>query len=358
MEKYWEWLCSIPGIDTGKIEFLIQCFHDPESIWMATEQEWEYLKEKGFHWGPRVMRFQKTWSPDRVCDRHYQMGISFVSRENGRYPLRLQTIPNAPYGLFYKGNLPSEEKMTVAIIGARMCSRQGKELAEQLAAVTVRNGGQVVSGAAYGIDGAAQAAALEKENGSYAVLGCGVDIAYPSVNRRVFEQLASRGGILSEYPPGTEPQKRFFPLRNRIISGLADVVVVVEAKLKSGSLITVDYAAEQSRRVMAAPGRPGDDLSEGCNELIAQGAEVLTSVENFRRTLFGEQNQEKSKVQNYFPLAPSEELVYSSVGLLSKNIWELQEMTSLSFGELSKNLISLEDKGLILECENNRYRRK
>lgn len=197
------------------------------------------------------------------------------------YPARLKNIPDAPKVLYVLGELPEEEALSVAIVGARDCSEYGRFVAEELGRLLGSSGISVVSGMARGIDGISQTAALDGGGKSYGVLGCGVDICYPKENRRLYERLKANGGILSEYAPGTPAAAFHFPPRNRIVSGLADVVVVIEARAKSGTLITVDMALEQGREVYVVPGRVTDRLSDGCNRLLKQGAGILLSPEEF-----------------------------------------------------------------------------
>lgn len=355
MEEYWEWLCSIPGIYRAQQETLLRCFGTPEAVWKASGKELEYLEQKGCSWIAGVQRFRETVSPEQSVDLHREAGIQFISCEDASYPKRLEQVGSRPYGLFFKGSLPAEDRKSIAVVGARLCTRGGREMAEQLARRIALAGGQVVSGAAYGIDGAAQWAALDAGGESFAVLGCGVDCCYPASHRELFERLAEHGGILSEFPPGTKPLRTHFPVRNRIISGLADLVVVVEAREKSGSLITADYAAEQGRHVMAVPGRPQDELSAGCNMLISQGAGIILSADLFIESIFPEYKKKKKHLSADFPLAPAEELVYSSLDFCGKSIWELEELTALSLADLSGGLLSLESRGLIREMERGYY---
>lgn len=210
--------------------------------------------------------------------KHYKKG------EPG-YPERLKNISGAPKELYVLGRPPEEDRLSVAVIGARDCSEYGKYVAREFGAVLGRNRISVVSGMARGIDGISQEAALNAGGSSFAVLGCGVDVCYPEANRQLYEKLKISGGILSEYPPGSPALACHFPPRNRIVSGLADVVVVIEARVKSGTLITVDMALEQGREVYVAPGRMTDRLSDGCNRLIKQGAGILLSPEEFLREL-------------------------------------------------------------------------
>ena len=352
---YWEWFCSIPGIYRRHREILLRCFGGPEGVWQAGAGEWKHLKEHGCDWAGCVETYQKESDPQETVYKNRQLGIQFTSCEQSDYPKLLRSIQDFPYGIFYKGCLPAKEKKQIAVVGARVCTHYGKHLAEQLAGQIAQAGGEVVSGAAYGIDGAAQWAALSAGGASFAVVGGGVDCRYPRANDRLYDRLEEEGGVLSEFPPGTKPLRYHFPLRNRIISGLSEIVTVIEAKHGSGSLITADYALEQGRTVLAVPGRLDDELSRGCNELIAQGAGVILSPESFAEQVFPDfRHQKKNKVDD-IALAPSEKLVYSSLDLHSKSLWELEECTSLSLSDLSGSLLALEAKGLVREMERNYY---
>lgn len=352
---YWEWFCSIPGIYRRHREILLRCFGDPKGVWQAEAREWKHLKEHGCDWVGCVETHQKESDPQETVYKNRQLGIQFTSCEQSDYPKLLRSIRDFPYGIFYKGRLPAEEKKQIAVVGARVCTHYGKHLAEQLAGQIAQAGGEVVSGAAYGIDGAAQWAALSAGGASFAVVGGGVDCRYPRANDRLYDRLEEEGGVLSEFPPGTKPLRYHFPLRNRIISGLSEIVTVIEAKHGSGSLITADYALEQGRTVLAVPGRLDDELSRGCNELIAQGAGVILSPESFAEQVFPDFRQQKKNKVSDIALAPSEKLVYSSLDLHSKSLWELEECTSLSLADLSGSLLALEARGLIREVERNYY---
>lgn len=352
---YWEWFCSIPGIYRRHREILLRCFGDPKGVWQAEAGEWKHLKEHGCDWVGCVETYQKESDPQETVYKNRQLGIQFTSCEQPDYPKLLRSIRDFPYGIFYKGRLPAEEKKQIAVVGARVCTHYGKHLAEQLAGQIAQAGGEVVSGAAYGIDGAAQWAALSAGGASFAVVGGGVDCRYPRANDRLYDRLEEEGGVLSEFPPGTKPLRYHFPLRNRIISGLSEIVTVIEAKHGSGSLITADYALEQGRTVLAVPGRLDDELSRGCNELIAQGAGVILSPESFAEQVFPDFRQQKKNKVSDIALAPSEKLVYSSLDLHSKSLWELEECTSLSLADLSGSLLALEARGLIREVERNYY---
>lgn len=360
-ERYWEWLCSVPRLYYPLRALLLEQFGGPGNIYDASEKALRCFAESVPSMtgaGNVIAQLIKLRSPEQIAQlvhKREALGIKFISREHTDYPKRLRTLQDAPHGLFYRGELPDEEHPAVAIVGSRVCTHYGRQIAEQLAEQIAFAGGTVISGAAYGVDGAAQWKALEAGGTSCAIVGSGVEIYYPKKHSGLFQRLEQEGGVISEFPPGTQPIRTHFPMRNRIISGLSDVVVVVEARYGSGSLITADYALEQGRSVMAVPGRLDDELSRGCNALIAQGAGVILSAESFCEQIFPDYRQQKKRKALHITLAPSEKLVYSSLGLHSKSLWELLECTSLSPAELSGCLLSLEQKGLAREVERNYY---
>lgn len=360
-ERYWEWLCSVPGLYYPLRALLLEQFGSPEDIYSASENEIRHFAKSVTSMAgadnvtSQLLKLRSPEQIDQLVHKREALGIKFISCEHTAYPERLRTLQDAPHGLFYRGELPDEKRPTVAIVGSRMCTHYGRRIAEQLAEQIAFAGGTVISGAAYGVDGAAQWEALEAGGMSCAVVGSSVEIYYPKKHTDLFHRLEQEGGVISEFPPGTQPMRTHFPMRNRIISGLSDVVAVVEARYGSGSLITADCALEQGRSVMAVPGRLDDELSRGCNALIAQGAGVILSAESFCEQIFPDYRQQKKRKALHITLAPSEKLVYSSLGLHSKSLWELLECTSLSPAELGGCLLSLEQKGLAREVERNYY---
>ena len=265
----------------------------------------------------KMRRLCTAYDIQREYEHLQQSGIRLAVEGDGEYPQRLCKIPDAPYALYYAGALPDQQQKTVAVIGARDCSEYGRYMAKRFGAALAQAGINVISGMARGIDGISQQAALQAGGYSLAVLGCGVDVCYPSEHHNLYDILIEKGGVCSEYPPGTEPKPMLFPPRNRIISGLADAVLVIEAREKSGTLITVDMALEQGREVYALPGRATDPLSRGCNRLIKQGAGLVESpeelLENLQQSLPLAQNREKSWEQ--------QELVFLEG--IQQRLWEL-----------------------------------
>lgn len=213
-------------------------------------------------------------------------GINFVSQYDTNYPSRLVNIPDPPEGLYYIGSLPDSSLPSVAIIGARNCSGYGRQMAREFAREIALNGIQIISGLARGIDGIAQENAILAGGYTCGVLGNGVDICYPKENTKIYELCKKSGGLISEYPPKTAPHPRLFPARNRIISGLSDSVLVIEARERSGTLITVNMALEQGVDVYALPGRINETLSYGCNLLIRDGATPLLRPDDFIKEFY------------------------------------------------------------------------
>ncbi len=278
-KKYALFLCSIPGIGVRTRERLLKHFGDAKGIYEGSADELgRVLSDERLK---KLLEARRVWKPDEKYDELIRKGINFVTIEEENYPERLRNIADAPYGVFYIGRLPKEDRLSVAVIGARDCSEYGRYVAAELGRRLGSAGIQVISGMARGIDGISQIAALNAGGSSYAVLGSGADVCYPAQNSHIYDRLMEGGGIISTYPPGTAAMPGNFPPRNRIVSGLSEAIVVIEARIKSGTLITVDMALEQGRDVYAVPGRVTDRLSDGCNSLIRQGAEVFISPEKF-----------------------------------------------------------------------------
>lgn len=278
-KAYMQWLFQAAGMGSGGFLKRISAVSSPEEIYKMARQG--SLKDKvSSRYQAKARVLEESAASYDVMAEYEKMtdrGISFVYMGEEDYPKKLMHIPDAPFALYYAGKLPGDDKMTIAIVGARNCSAYGRAMARQFGETLAREGVQIVSGMARGIDGIGQQAALDAGGYSLGVLGCGVDICYPPENKPLYEQLIAQGGICSEYPPGIEPRAVLFPPRNRIISGLCDCVLVIEAKERSGTLITVDMALEQGREVYALPGRVSDPLSRGCNRLIRQGASPALS---------------------------------------------------------------------------------
>ena len=290
---YAYWLSNLAGVGDKTILQLTEVHKDSREIYKRWKKAGDQVPpEYGLLLTPKQQQTIReaisslgNWDVKAEYEKLEQQGIRFLTIFSEEYPERLRNIPDPPYGIYVKGEVPKENILSVAVIGARECSEYGRFVGGELGKALGKSGVQVISGMARGIDGISQAAALEAGGCSYGVLGCGVDICYPAGNRKLYDRLFDQGGILSSYPPGTLPKAQLFPPRNRIVSGLADVVIVVEARQKSGTLITVDMALEQGREVYVVPGRLTDRLSDGCNKLMKQGAGIILSPEDFLREM-------------------------------------------------------------------------
>ncbi len=336
MQPYFYWLFGIAGIGDNTTMRLLDVADSPEAIYYASDKQIDvWLREgilrpaqaKNLKYARRKTNLYTAY--DEICSK----GIKMLPFYHPQFPERLKNIPNPPCVLFVKGRIPNPAEKSVAIIGARNCSRYGKKIACEFATALAEAGVQIISGMALGIDGIGQDAAIRAGGTSFAVLGCGVDVCYPPQNRYLYEELQRCGGVISAYLPGTEPLGKNFPPRNRIISGLSDALLVIEAREKSGTLITVDMALEQGREVYAVPGRVGDAISEGCNKLIAQGAGIALSPEVLLEELTGESRRLKETGICSLPLDMEELKVYDILDYYPKAFDEIYKVFCALEGE-------------------------
>ena len=296
----------------------------------------------------------------REYDNMLKKGINYIHAESDYYPVKLKDIIDKPYCLYVKCSefnmLEMFNKPTVAIIGSRNCSEYGYKTAYNIAKELSTYGITIVSGMAKGIDGAAQKAVIDFGGNTCGVLGCGVDICYPRSNIELYMNIMRKGVLVSEYVPGTKPFPGLFPERNRIISGLSDIVIVVEAGEKSGSLITIDMALEQGRDVFAVPGRLNDVDSIGCNNLIKYGAGIYTDVKDVLEELGIISDKCKQEIidNNNF-LAKEEKIVYSKLGLECKHIDRIVEETNLPACKVMEVLLDFEIRHIVKQIRTNYY---
>lgn len=281
-------LCRIPGVGSRTLINLMNQGYMPEDIYHMKKKILEkHLQGRQKKAAELIVKECEkiSDSPQILYNFLSENQIHYTCIGHASYPDRLLKIPDPPFGLYYLGNLPEQNRPSVAIVGARGCSPYGIRMAAEFGSCLAKAGCQIISGMARGIDGIGQQAALQEGGYSLAILGCGVDICYPKENQSLYDTLCANGGICSEYAPGIQPKNTLFPARNRLISGFADAVLVIEARKRSGSLITVDMALEQGKEVYALPGRITDALSEGCNDLIKQGAFIALSPEEMLRDM-------------------------------------------------------------------------
>lgn len=284
-------------------------------------------------------------------------GIFMTVFGDEKYPKKLYKIPDAPAVLFYKGRLPDERQKSIAIIGARNCSQYGKIVAEQFASYLALKNVCVVSGMASGIDGYAQKAALHNNGFSVGVLGSGVNVCYPKENYGIYNDLVKKGCVLSEYLPYINASANLFPQRNRIISGLSDALIVVEAKEKSGTLVTVEMALEQGKEVFVVPGRITDELSKGCNRLLWEGANPAIHPEKVLETVYGIKSVEEREHTDETSDSV-QKIILSFLDVTPVHINVLQEQTGLAMDVLGRELLMMVLDDSVIQVGNSWYRRK
>ncbi|MBE5923671.1 MAG: DNA-protecting protein DprA [Lachnospiraceae bacterium] len=364
-EHFWYWINNIEGFGRKNIRKMLSIYESPENIYNLDYKE---IKDFFNNNNTRIDTNQFIESKnekDIICsyDRLKDKKVSFIYPAQDSYPEKLLCIDDSPTGLYLKGSLPKEEQKSVAIIGARSCTHYGREMARFYGRELAKCGVAVISGLARGIDGMAHRGTLEADGYTLGVLGCGIDVVYPEENYELFMRMEQCGGIISESNLGIIPNAGLFPQRNRIISAMADGILVVEAKKKSGTLITVDFGLEQGKDIFALPGRTIDNNSVGCNNLIKYGANIVTDVSDILDILFCKTSVDDDKrdimngciseIKN--KLAPSEKMVYSVLSVEPKYIDDIIYETKLSPGEVCMYINSMVVSGIVSEPVRNYY---
>lgn len=291
-----------------------------------------------------------------------QLGGILLCPESAEFPQSLLTIPDPPAVLSCRGDLSLLSFPAVALIGSRAATEYGRRVASQLASVLAGLPFVVVSGAAYGIDAAAHRATLAVGGKTIAVLGCGLDVVYPKSHASLLAEIAAHGLLLSEYSLGTQPESFRFPARNRLISGLAKAVVVVEATEKSGSLITARLALDQGREVLAVPGRVDSPKSAGAHWLIRQGAHLVRDVDDILDALAWRQGELSAATRigaeaRLAGLSAAEHRIWEALEAYPHDIDNLVQRTGVSVVELHGLLLQLELKGLVRQLPGQLYER-
>ena len=297
MNKYELWLIASDISNQCKVE-LIKQYNNEENIYNNINN---INKNKDLAYMRSLRRLNnKNLDREEILKENLiQNDIKYVTYSSENYPENLRNIQEPPYVLFYKGNIKLiNDKNMVAIVGSRRSTIYGEKVTEVIASELYEMNFGIVSGVAYGIDSKAHKSILKRGGKTIGVLGCGIDIVYPSINKSLYKEISENGLLISEFLPGTEPKAHNFPQRNRIISGLAKAVIVTEASIKSGSLITVNYALDQGKDVMVVPGPIFNSTSQGCNFLIRDGASFFLEKDDLYRFLNVTKKDNKNKEKN------------------------------------------------------------
>ncbi|OGC94325.1 MAG: DNA protecting protein DprA [candidate division Zixibacteria bacterium RBG_16_53_22] len=288
--------------------------------------------------------FQKSF-PDRAC---------FVAVTESTYPAKLRNIPDPPPFLYYQGRLDIFERPSLAVVGSRRPTDYGIRMTSRIVSELASTGVIIISGLAYGIDAAAHQAALDSGGQTAAVFGCGLDIVYPPGHKALAQRIEQSGCLLSEFPRGTRPERYNFPVRNRIVAGLSDGVLVVEAGGKSGALVTAGIALEQGKDVLAMPGSVEAEQSLGPNSLIKQGAVAVTGADDIFANFGWHRSDPATRpAQDLSRLSKEELSVFGLLSVQPIHLDELGRKVALGPGKVAEALLNLELKGLIMRKPGN-----
>ncbi len=392
-KEYWLYISKVKGLLPARRKMLLEMLGTPEEVFKAREDVLRKVLLLEEFQIEQLIDYRKI-DFGYEAEQFRRKGIKFVTADEKEFPERLRDIPDAPSFLFYRGELPDDNLPAVAVVGSRRCSLYGREMCLKFSSRLAEAGINIISGMASGVDGFAHRGAINAGGKTTAVLGCGVDICYPAENRDIFEKLSNTvekmpgilqnptemaknkdgekseditgknyGGIVSEYYPGDKALPYNFPQRNRIISGFADILLVVEAGKKSGTFITVDHALEQGREIFAIPGRIGDTVSDGCNSLIKNGAglatepeDIIDALKNKYEMLLNAEKKRKKKIKAN--LSDEEKIVYRMLESVPRQINDISDKSGIDFAKLSRILVELELKGLVEEVGKNMYIKK
>lgn len=351
---YWYWFCAKLCLPLKKQKRWMHLLGHPKELFHLNPSgiEEKFTKQE-------LKRFSQ-WKDEDCIQKSYEdlqkQQIHFYTYKEAGYPRRLKKLYDFPFGIFQKGRPYREKALAIAIVGSRNSTVYGMEISRIFARELAKNGVQIVSGLAKGIDGSAHREIADMKESAVGVLGCGIDQIYPRDNFQLFYKMYENQTIFSEYPPGIPPYSRNFPQRNRIISGLSDGVLVVEAKKRSGSLITADCALEQNKEVFAVPGPITDQNHAGCHGLIKEGAKLTETMED----ILSEFPKFRKKSENFKTgerksLAYPEKKVYDILSLNPKHLDEILHLSGCAYKEVIQSLFFLEANGYIRQIHQNLY---
>ena len=355
---YWLGFHLIPQMGAVRILQLKQYFGSLEDAWRASDAD---LRQVGLPQNAlqAVLSQRKKIDLNKAWQRICNLGITFITLDDVDYPADLRIIPDPPPVLYVQGKLTEADSLALAIVGTRRATRYGRDVTSLLARQLASSGVTIVSGMALGIDTAAHQGALQAQGRTIAILGCGIDITYPKENHRLAQQIIQHGALISEFPLGTPPTGSNFPRRNRILSGLSLGVLVTEAPIKSGALITAETALEQSREVFAIPANIFNKVGQGCNQLIKEGATLVTEAADILDALNVAYVRVTTKQQTE-QVAPENDIEKQVLQLLEIDpihIDDIIRISQFSTNDVIAALTILELKGLAITSGPMQYSR-
>jgi len=348
-------LALVPGVGRARFDALLDRFRSAQAVLAASQDELVAVRRVSTA-NATAIRGASLGRAEAVVERTERLGGHVLLPGDARFPARLSEIPEAPLALFALGRLELLQLDAVAIVGSRLHSRYGGQVCRHFAGGLARAGLVVSSGLARGLDAVAHEAALDAGGDTVAVLGNGLGVIYPAANRALYERVAQGGCLLTEFPPGERPNAGSFPRRNRLISGLARCTLVVEARARSGTLITVDCALEQGREALVVPGPITSPLSVGCNRLLRSGAKPALGLDDVLEE-YGLAAQEAPHMRIPADLSGSERRVLDVLALGDEHADEIASRLGVTAAEMAAVLTGLEIRGLVMQEPGKLFRR-
>ncbi len=349
-------LLEIPGLGPQTLSRLVDKFGDANNALAQPAEALrgvEYIANDVVHAITTGVDFT---SADKICARIHELDWRVTLDSFADYPSQLRHIPGRPPILYYRGEIRDSDITSIGVVGTRGASEDGRAFAHKLASDLAQRGVTVTSGLARGIDTSAHHGALVAGGRTIAVLGSSLDYYFPKPVKTLMDQIAENGAVVSELPPDAPPYPENFPKRNRIISGLSQGVVVIEAPEKSGALISANYALEQGRELFAVPGFPTRRVSAGCNQLLKDGAHCLTSVDDIFAVLPRLARETQSyRTRERIDLTPTEENIVRDLTSGPRQIDELARQLGLGVPDLLPTLLAMELKGVVREMSGKRF---
>lgn len=353
---FWLAFSRVRHIGPVRIERLLQRFGTLEMAWNAKEDELRVVLEARAL--EELLKARRALDPQREIDRISMRGIVVTHPGHPMYPPLLAEISGRPTILYVQGTLIETDLTAIGVVGTRRSTAYGRQAAEAISHDLAAAGVTVISGLARGVDAAAHNAALEAGGRTVAVLGSGCDVIYPAEHRNLAERICAAGAIVSEQPPGAKPDAQNFPARNRIISGMSLGIVVIEAPMRSGALITASFAADQGREVFVVPGNVNSQNSDGANQLLRDGARIVRNGLDILQDLNLVQEAGAKARQPMLLLDSQEERMLACIGSEPKHIDELAEESNMRIAAASSILIGLELKGIVSNLGAQHYIRR
>lgn len=385
---YHVWLTLVMGADNKKTDLLLTQFSNAKDVYDLSEKELKFTEVLSQQDIELILKNRDLTDAKNVIDECKKLGIKIIASYMDEYPKRLENMYSPPHILYVGGDLKDIDKeLCISIVGTRNCSEYGKKIAYNLGYNLAKSGCIVISGIARGIDTAAISGAVKAGGKTIAVLGNGVNIAYPPENAALMRQISKNGAVVSEYPPSTPSNRSHFPKRNRIISGLSLGVVIVEAPQKSGALITASYALEQGRDVFVVPGNVDDVNSEGSNGLLREGARLIRNAQDILyeyryfmpnkiikseetvdlelikpnksqkdENIKVEQENTKQKEFDFSSLSSDEQIIANLLTKKDLAVSDILAQSDLSSSKINSLLTIMEVNGIIEKKINKQYR--